>query len=99
MRLIWIDAALAEGKVVRDDICRAFGVSVPTASADLQRFQALFPWRIGYCRSRKGYFADPESGPAFPWWWLMGVHQAVAAAAEFERAFLGPSALTFKGAA
>lgn len=99
MRLIWIDAAICEGKLVRDDICRAFGVSVPTASADLARFQAMFPWRMGYCRSRKGYFADPESGPATPQWWRVSVRQAADAAVNFERAFAGKAALTLNGAA
>ena len=61
-RLIWIDAHVAEwGAVNRGDLCEAFGISLPQASADLTRFQSCWPDTITYDRSAKRYLAGPAS--------------------------------------
>lgn len=49
MRLIWIDARVeAAGFVRRADICAAFRISVPQASADLKAFRTRHPGSLAY---------------------------------------------------
>lgn len=48
-RLFW------EGKVRRADLVDEFGISVPQASADIQRYDALAPGNIEYDASAKTY--------------------------------------------
>jgi hypothetical protein len=67
LRLVWIDAALSAATGLRRcDLQAVFGVSIPTASADLARFAVLFPGRMAYDPRRKTHFAVPGTGPVFP---------------------------------
>jgi len=67
LRLIWIDMFVANGDtpLQREHICVTFDISVPQASLDIKRFISLFPARLAYDRSRKGYTAAERSEPAF----------------------------------
>lgn len=58
-RLYW------EGGVNRSDITGRFGVSVPQASQDLSRYQALAPRNIFYDRSMKRYVKTQKFSPQF----------------------------------
>jgi hypothetical protein len=61
-RLIWIDAVLDRGlRLRRADLCDAFGISVPQASADIQLYAKRFPDHIAYDRTSKGYFRNGAS--------------------------------------
>lgn len=68
MRIIWIDAYIEAGEFLlrRQHLCLAFDISIPQASKDLAMFQALFPDRLAYDRSEKGYRAAEGSDQAFP---------------------------------
>jgi len=52
-----------EGRVNRKNITQFFGVSVPQASGDIQRYQKLAPDNIAYDRSKKYYFAPNSFQP------------------------------------
>jgi hypothetical protein len=79
MRLVWIDWALDRAMALnRTQICAAFGVSIPTASADLQEFARRFPGRMIYDRSIKGYLRGAE-GQVYPGWVRVAVSDAVEA--------------------
>lgn len=57
----WISQQLAlVGKINRSDICRAFSVSVPQASADIKRWTAANPGALQYDKSAKCYVAQAE---------------------------------------
>ncbi|HEU4986841.1 MAG TPA: hypothetical protein VFT89_07230 [Rhizobiaceae bacterium] len=43
------------GHFNRGDLCEAFGISVPQASADIRRFLASFPYVAVYNKSAKRY--------------------------------------------
>ena len=60
LRLIWIDAFVEEKQFVmrRAHIELAFDISTPQASLDLRLFMRLFPGRLVYDKSEKGYRAD-----------------------------------------
>lgn len=58
-RLFWEDG------VNRSDITGRFGVSVPQASQDLSRYQALAPKNIFYDRSKKQYVRTEKFAPRF----------------------------------
>lgn len=49
------------GFINRDHIVRKFGVSVPTASLDLQEFQRANPSCVTYDKSAKRYVANKEA--------------------------------------
>lgn len=56
-RLYYLEFKLFwEGRANRGDLTRTFGISVPQASADLARYQALAPQNISYNMSAKYYF-------------------------------------------
>lgn len=57
LRLIWIDAFIEQGSLLlnREHIKLALDISIPQASLDLQIFQQIFPGRIRYDKSLKGY--------------------------------------------
>ena len=56
LRMIWIDAVLAEdGDLNRADIERAFMVSKPQASADIKTFDRCYPGMIFYDASARTY--------------------------------------------
>jgi hypothetical protein len=58
-RMEFIGARLrVAGSVNRSDITAKFRVSVPQASADLQRFMRLHPKAMKYDTSRKTYIVD-----------------------------------------
>lgn len=58
----WIaEHVAAAGKVNRADICGAFGVSVPQASADIQRWIAANPGVLTYDKSAKCYIAKAKN--------------------------------------
>jgi hypothetical protein len=64
MRIIWIDARLGAGDLLRrSDIMKAFGIGKPQASDDLKIYKTLFPGRITYDMSSKGYTQDDKSSP------------------------------------
>lgn len=66
LRLIWIDAVITEdGEINRSDIMRAFLVSTPQASADLARFQRLYPRQVFYDRSAKCYRGIEGAQPVY----------------------------------
>lgn len=67
MRLIWIDMFVANGdsQLQREHIRVAFDISILQASIDIKRFISLFPGRLVYDKSRKGYLVAPGSKPAF----------------------------------
>lgn len=55
----WISQRVVmEGRINRADICDAFGVSVPQASADIQRWLKDNPGVLSYDKSAKCYRAD-----------------------------------------
>lgn len=55
-RLDYIDfRLLTAGSIQRADIIRTFGVSMPQASADLNRFLDLYPESLVYDKSAKCY--------------------------------------------
>lgn len=67
MRLIWIDAFLADGHDLnRSDLMQAFGISLPQAALDLSEFRRRWPWRARYDASRKCYRAGPHVRAIFP---------------------------------
>lgn len=67
MRLIWIDAFIEADDFLlrRKHLCRAFDISNAQAALDLKRFHGLFPGRLDYDRSDKGYRAAAGSAPVF----------------------------------
>lgn len=67
LRLIWIDMFITDGQFLlqRDHLRLAFDISTAQASLDLKSFQTLFPGRLIYNKSRKGYCAAPNSAPVF----------------------------------
>lgn len=79
VRMMWIDDVIdEEGEIGRSDICSAFMVSIPQASADLRRYMGANPRRISYDASLKRYVQIEGSKPLF---WA----SARAAAAEIVR--------------
>ena len=57
-RLDYIDFRLAvAGHIRRADIMDTFGVSMPQASADLNRFIAIYPKAMAYDKTAKRYAA------------------------------------------
>lgn len=79
VRMMWIDDVIdEEGEIGRDDIRRAFMVSIPQASTDLRRYRTANPGRIAYDNSLKRYVQIEGSKPLF---W----GSARAAAAEIVR--------------
>jgi hypothetical protein len=59
MRLIWIDAKLASGEMLRRaDISEAFGVSTPQASNDIGAYQQMHADKITYDLRKRGYFRE-----------------------------------------
>jgi hypothetical protein len=66
VRMMWIDAVIDEdGEIGRSDITRAFGVSMPQASADIRRYMARNPRRIAYDPSLKRYLMIEGTNPIF----------------------------------
>jgi hypothetical protein len=84
LRLIWIDAFVetSECLLQREHICVTFDLSVPQASIDLRDFQALFPARLAYDKSAKGYRAAEGSAAVFDLAAHSAVFLACAAAAR-----------------
>ena len=62
-RLIWIDMWVenADFPLRLEHICLTHDISVPQASADLATFKKLFPGRITYDLSAKGYLRNGPS--------------------------------------
>ncbi|MDQ2104428.1 MULTISPECIES: WYL domain-containing protein [Azospirillum] len=58
-RLFW------EGHVNRSDIVNAFGVSIPQASTDLNRYLDIAPANMAYDKSAKAYVRGPDFSPRF----------------------------------
>lgn len=57
-RMKWIAEMLnVYGFINREHLERKFGISTPQASADLRRFQRLYPMVVRYDLSRKRYEA------------------------------------------
>ena len=57
-RMIWIDAFLTLNKAPplrRKHLCAEFGISIAQAAVDFRDFMALFPWRMTYDKTAKGY--------------------------------------------
>jgi len=52
-----------EGRVNRGDLTAAFGISVPQASADFARYQALAPYNMSYNSSAKYYVPNERFSP------------------------------------
>lgn len=81
MRLIWIDATLCRiGNLQRGDLIRAFGISVPQASKDIQAFIARWPDAIEYDSSARWYSRPDQASNAFPehvHHWVRGAVHAV----------------------
>jgi hypothetical protein len=66
VRMIWIDMVVAEeGEIGRGEIMRAFGVSLPQASADIKRYLSKNPRRMVYDRSQKRYVVIEGSRPIY----------------------------------
>jgi hypothetical protein len=64
-RLEFIDFRLYwEGRIRRSDLTEFFGISVPQASLDLARYQALVPGNVSYDGSEKYYVSTDEFRPA-----------------------------------
>lgn len=65
MRMIWIDAVIDQSLTLRRaDLCQAFNISVPQASADIRDFITKYPSRMRYDRSGKCY-RPGDPAPAF----------------------------------
>jgi len=63
-RLSFLEARLFwEGRVNRKDLMTRFGISVPQASSDLQKYQKLAPKNIKYDKSGKFYYASSNFKP------------------------------------
>lgn len=63
-RLYYLEFKLFwEGRVNRGDLTRTFGISVPQASADLARYQAMAPRNILYNASAKYYIPSEDFEP------------------------------------
>lgn len=78
-RLVWIDAALANGSAIRSaDLCEAFGISVPQASKDLSAYREQYGDLIAYDRPSKCYRRKGDVN-AFPktWHWPVLAAQTV----------------------
>ena len=58
-RLFW------EGHVNRSDLVDLFGISVPQASTDLNRYLGLAPQNMVYDKSAKAYVRGPDFSPLF----------------------------------
>lgn len=66
VRMMWIDDVIEEeGEIGREDIRRAFMVSIPQASTDLRRYRNANPERIAYDNSLKRYVKIEGSRPLF----------------------------------
>ena len=79
VRMMWIDGVIDEdSEIGREDIRRAFMVSIPQASMDLRRYRNANPGRIAYDTSLKRYVQIEGSKPLFG-------GSARAAAAEIVR--------------
>jgi len=89
MRLIWIDAFVTAGEFLlnRQHLQHAFDISRQQASLDLSLFQEMFPARLAYDLSLKGYKACTDSTPAFAPWQHSAIFTACRAAADAARGF------------
>lgn len=58
-RLYW------EGQINRGDLVDTFGISVPQASADLQKYQSVAPGNIEYDAHRKAYRPTEDFAPRY----------------------------------
>ena len=57
IRLIWIDDHLVQhGNIRRIDICRAFNISIPQASADIAAYRRKCSYNLLYDSSLKYYY-------------------------------------------
>ena len=66
VRLMWIDDLIEEeGQIQRNDIARAFRMSIQQASHDLRRYMQLNPSRIAYDPSPRCYTRIENSKPLF----------------------------------
>lgn len=66
-RLSFIDFRLLwEGRINRSDLMEHFGISIPQASLDLARYQALAPNNAYYDRNAKAYLATEQFQAATP---------------------------------
>ena len=67
MRLMWIDAFVQTNvaPLRRRHICSAFDISNPQAALDMKRFKELYPGRLKYDATAKGYRAADGSSPVF----------------------------------
>lgn len=85
LRLIWIDMFIEDGEFLlrREHLRLAFDISIPQASIDLKRFAELFPGRLHYDKSRKGYIAASGSYQAFDSPSHSAVALACSAAAKY----------------
>ena len=67
MRMIWIDAVLERGDMLRRvDLCDGFGISVPQASKDLAAYRAEHPTKMRYDLSQKGYVRQGDASAFTP---------------------------------
>ncbi|WP_319517275.1 hypothetical protein [uncultured Martelella sp.] len=84
MRLMWIDAFVQTNvdPLRRRHICAAFDISNAQAALDMKRFHALFPGRLTYDATAKGYLAAEGSSPVFPAVELSGILTASALAVQ-----------------
>lgn len=63
-RLIFIELRLYwEGRINRGDLVEYFDISVPQASQDLGRYEALAPGNLHYDKTLKTYVAGPQFRP------------------------------------
>lgn len=85
LRLIWIDMFVEAGEfqLQREHLRLAFDISIPQASLDLKRFAELFPGRLAYDKSRKGYTAVAGSYQVFDDASHSAVALACSAAAKY----------------
>lgn len=61
MRLIWIDAFLDRGTMMRrHDLCAAFDISTPQAATDIRHYRERHPDKIRYDTSAKGYLRSGD---------------------------------------
>jgi WYL domain len=66
-RLEFIDFRLRwDAQLNRSDLTSHFGISVPQASLDIARYQALAPGNLGYDRKARVYVAEAGFEPLFP---------------------------------
>ncbi|MDQ0080983.1 hypothetical protein J2W35_001320 [Variovorax boronicumulans] len=87
-RLEFIDFRLQwDGRINRADLTRFFGISIPQASADLARYQELFPGNTRYSPSDKYYLTLDTHRPGFQ---TSGARQYLAQLLALDRGILAP---------